>query len=115
MIGLSTRTYDLDGAVLLNENPTASNMDSIGRRVVRQQTLDGGAYFADSGYSASDRTFTVVLTAPSLELQEQLEYITQNYSLLFITCRHGAYLGGISRIAQRRGQLTLTILVSEEA
>ena len=112
MIGLSTMTFDLNGALLLNFDEMRSDISSITRRITRQQTLDGGAYFSDSGHSSSDNTLTVLLPEADEALDNKIRHLVENYSLLFITTRDGAFTGGITKYNTRNGSCILTILIA---
>ena len=61
MIGLSTITFDLDGARIFSGDRNAELKNRKGdRRISRTATLDGGVLIADLGFSDGDRTLSAI-------------------------------------------------------
>lgn len=114
-LGLSTKTYDTSGRVVLfNLIEQSSNIRDYRRRLTRTATLDTGAYIDDRGYYDGDRTIGVSATGDKA-LFDSLLYITQNYSSLWIFLPDGAYNGNVQSLNQTGGNINLTILLESEA
>jgi len=114
MIGLSTRTFDLAGAILLREYKEETDIDELTRRITRLPTLDGAAYINDGGYSASDRVMSVIIRDLNKADTDILRNITKNYSTITICTEVGAFLGNIDSFNINRGRVTVTLLISAE-
>lgn len=96
MISLSTTTFDLSGDLLINRyslNETRNR--DYERRVSRTATLDGSAVLSDGGYSAGDRTVTIVVKQADSDTIATARYLIQNYSTLWLSQADGAYLSVI--------------------
>ena len=114
-IGLSTKTYDNAGRVVLFDLiEQSSKLRDYRRRLTRTATLDTGAYIDDRGYFDGDRTIDVVAYGSKATF-DSLLYITQNYSSLWVFLPDGAYNGNIQRLTQDAGRIRLTLLIESEA
>ena len=92
-IGISTLTYDPNGAMLLKLDPaTELKNDQGGRRVSRTATLDGGASVFDSGYSVADRTYITKSIDNDGSLARWAEYITKTYTQVLLSTRFGLFV-----------------------
>ena len=89
MIGLSTLSYDPNGAALLSAR--ISNPYSAQRRGSVTATLDGGVSVYDTGYSEADQTLSATVRNPSRALLVQLKYLVAYYGQLLMTCELGAF------------------------
>lgn len=91
--GLSTPTYDLNGALLLHCEET-SDIGGVTRRVSRTATLDGDSVLTDFGVTAADTT--VRLRIPlNKALDDSLRRLVTLYPVLVLTTRLGCYLGAV--------------------
>ena len=90
---LSPATYWFGHPPVLDLAP-ASGTTARDRRLTRSPTLDGGAVFADGGWSEADRTLTLAIrgldAATSATLAEIAAYPVQRLSLA-----HGLYEGRV--------------------
>lgn len=110
---LSTRTFDLDGAVFLsNLHPGKSELSSWRRRANRIATLDGGAYIDDLGYSPADRTIILALVNPVRDVVDSLQYLVKNYAELTLVIPDGAYKGMLNKVEHTGGDLRAEFLIS---
>lgn len=116
-IALSSQLYALDGAVILRDLSAESDLHSSARRVTRTPTLDGGAHFFDTGYTAADRTITVGVDASSISSDQRasLQALMRRYA--FITCvtAEGVFVASPESYAETNGRITLTLLVKEQS
>lgn len=94
MISLASRTFDLNGTFLFyNEDyETDNELDEASRRVTKTKTLDGGVYINDNGYTASDKTITIVLVNPSKELASGLKRLLQVHGEVTISMNNEVLL-----------------------
>ena len=115
MIGLSTITFDLDGALIIDtdRNEDVRNIKAE-RRISRTATLDGSVLIADMGYTDGDRTITVVENKTSQATIAFIQYIFQYYSLIVATTDDGAYEVAPERYSVDNGKLTASFLVSSK-
>lgn len=115
MIGISTMNYDEFGAMIfpLSDTDEAVN-DSAARRCTRTATLDGGCEIYDTGYSDSDRTLRVKEKDVDLTLIDFVKYIIQNYGLIVVTTRDGAYRGVPDSYNVKNGVLLFNILIESK-
>jgi len=112
MIGLSTRTFDLAGAIIIRELPGESDLEVFERRLSKTATLDGGVVVEDRGYTHGDRTFTVVAPT-SIALRDALSYLTQSYSELVVSTAGGVFLAHPLRCLVARERTTMILEVKE--
>ncbi|MEH6575793.1 MAG: hypothetical protein V7731_01830 [Amphritea sp.] len=118
MIGLSTRSFDLAGALYLHAadlDLSQTKLNSISRRSTRTPTLDGGAVLYDQGFSAADRTLTVAVKTTSKTVADSVKHLVQTYSELVVSLDDGAYLCNPQRVYDRGEYLVLTLLIYQEA
>ena len=105
MIGLSTSTYDLNGAITLNvrlDNPYQTE-----RRGTVSATLDISSTVYDWGYSVSDASYTATMKTPSKSLLSQLNYLIAYYPSLIVSTEIGVYAARV-KMAQSGNGITLT-------
>jgi hypothetical protein len=113
MIGISTQTYDLDGARIFR-NPEDLKNRRGERRVSRTGTLDGGVVITDLGFADGDRTILVNEPNASLASVDFARYLVEHYSLVNVMTEDGAYSAVPSAYDVSNGELSLTMLVSEK-
>jgi len=89
MIGLSTKTFAIDGDLILDELPT-TDKDLSSRRITKTKTLDGGVTIEDRGYTPKDRKFTIRVPA-TLELRAKLLSFIEFQNNLTLTMEDGAF------------------------
>lgn len=113
MIGLTAPVFDIDGALLIKEthNQTAP---TLGRRLSRTATLDGGAEITDLGYSEGDRTFIFETTSLTKSEGELLEYFLKTYPLMILSHESGCYIGAIDNLDLSSYPQKFTFLVKEK-
>jgi hypothetical protein len=116
MIGVSAQTYDLDGCRLFMQADleTEAANRTLSRRATRTATLDGGVVISDSGAAHGDRDITVVEPMASEEVVAWAAYIVENYELVTVTMRDGAFSGCPETFGINAGSLELKILVKEK-
>lgn len=90
MIGLSTKTFDMNGDILLDELKGESNINTTARRVTKTRTLDGDVDIEDRGYTPKDRAFTIQVNA-TLELRAILLNMLTFHNNLTLTMEDGAF------------------------
>lgn len=113
-IGLATPTYDLDGAIII-QNDLDEVRYSGARRILRIATLDGGVYVSDFGYTAADRTIAIKISNAIEVVFEQLRYLMENYSSLVVCTPHGAYTGALQDVTHSGGDVEATLLLTGDA
>lgn len=97
-IGISTETYDLDGAKALNNDPATDQKNNDGaRRVSRTATLDGGCVIYDNGYTAADRKFLVRTPDDNGTIAAWAERIFKNYTSITLSTQNGIFKAAPSR------------------
>lgn len=106
MIGLSTATYDPNGALRL----TARVQDDrqANRRGTITATLDGSCSVYDGGYSITDQSWNTTLRRPALALLTQLQYLVAYYAELTLCCETGVFAARVS-YTMRNELLTITL------
>lgn len=75
MIAISTVLFDLDGNFIFYDkdlNTDQSKTDEATRRTSKVQTLDGGVFVDDSGYSVGDSDIKVSVKSPTKALYKKL-------------------------------------------
>ena len=112
-IGISSHTYDLEGAFLLDILPDQSNLADFGRRVERTATLDGGAAITDGGFSHGDRTITLACE-PGEETVDALQQFFQDYANCVLTLPDGCYDAYFQDMKDDFGVVIITLLIKEE-
>ncbi len=90
MIGLSTKTFDINGDLILEELERSSDINKSNRRVTKTKTLDGSVAIEDRGYTPKDRRFTIRVEA-TLFLRERLLTFLQFHNALTLTTEDGAF------------------------
>jgi hypothetical protein len=116
MIGLATKTYDIDGARIFETDRAADQSNRQGsRRQSRTATLDGGVSIYDTGYSDGDRTVTLVEPNAPPESIDYARYLCETYSLVIVSMDDGVYeAAGPAYGVSEDGELTVTMLVKSK-
>ena len=112
MIILSAIDFDFDGVVSIRESPD-TDYGAISRRANRVPTLDGGAVFNDTGYSAADRIFTIRWRA-SREQLDQVARLVKLHRFVHVSTREGLFIGMPQSVEHAGAGATLTIWIREE-
>lgn len=111
-IGISTLTYDLNGARIVNQIVSTEIENNNGmRRSSRTPTLDGNAVITDMGYSVSDRNY-VIQTRDNVS--GWFEYLCRNYSRIKISTRNGVFIGLPESWQEKEKYNELRILIEKE-
>jgi len=111
MIGLSKKTQDASGAILITENYNSKIYDAAAR-VSRQGTLDGGVVIDHQGVVAGDRTLAVRCTLSETELAV-VKTLFENETYVIIATETGCYTGVISRLSGDYGDFLITLMIKE--
>lgn len=111
-LSISAPSFDPAGKVWVSTT-SDSDMRSVGRRVNRAKTLDGGAVFNDAGYVAADRTLVVAFREQE-GTYAQVERLLKLYPHLIISTPDGVFAAVPESLRQQRGVNTLRLLVMEE-
>lgn len=108
-----TKDFDPAGDRLLSLVPGKSKLGDVSRRRNRVKTLDGGYAIEDRGYSASDRTMSLVFAVSDSEL-DHLRHITASYTYAYICIGKQLYYVSIARLSEGVNQATLFVDVEKE-
>jgi hypothetical protein len=111
-IGLSSRTYMQDGAVLLAPL-SGTNLRGLERRVSRTKTLDGGCVITDGGISAGDKKFNISL-ASTKALWDLIRGIFSGALWVTVSTDESCYLAKIENISEAEGKITISVLIKED-
>ncbi|EMG36616.1 hypothetical protein PCS_02628 [Desulfocurvibacter africanus PCS] len=109
MIGISALTYDPDGALLIPGHPD-SDLGSLGRRVSRTQTMDGGVVIQDFGFADGDRELSIVIMRDS-KLVGQVSRLLRLYDLVLVCLEDGAYEAALESVRQSVDSCIVRILI----
>ena len=115
MIGLSTITFDLEGARIFSGDRNADLKNRKGdRRISRTATLDGGVLIADLGFSDGDRTLSAIELDATQEAVNFAQYIVEHYTLINAATDDGVYEVAPESYIVDDGKLTITLLVNRK-
>lgn len=115
-LAISTITFDQRGCVELDLNLAAEGILNRGRRVIRNQTLDGGVAVEDLGFSVGDLTWLVKAKVTKAQV-EVLRYLVQTYGEVRAVTFEGVYRAVFSPdcLDERQAPfITLRLLVKEK-
>jgi len=110
---ISSTVADLAGSVRFKFDPTKTEIFSLGRRVSRRPTLDGGSVIDDYGYTDSDRTFTIVARLPGTMI-DAVNYVLKTFSTIVISTVDGLYFGSFQSTKVKGSEVTMKILIKEK-
>jgi len=113
-VGISSHTYDLAGAFILDASIEDSDLFSMNRRVSRTETLDGGVDVSDFGFSHGDRTVTLVSEIENEDTINSLQAFFQTYSNVVLSLRNGVYDAYMSDFKNDFGRVSMVFLIYEE-
>ena len=113
MIALTAIDFDPSGFVTLHELPT-STLSDIRRRSNRVPTLDGGAVFNDTGYSAGDRTFSIKWRIKSRDELAQVQRLLKLHRFIRVATREGLFDALPQSVNDSGGEGELILLVKTE-
>lgn len=93
-----------------------SDFAYLSRRINRTATLDGGAFIADNGYTASDGTIKIVIDASnnSTQTAETLALIIQQFGMVTVASKHGIFLAAFDSITPSKNQLSVKFLIKSK-
>lgn len=111
-IGVATLVADPLGGFLMDVDPSKSRLGNRIRRVSRVATLDGGSAVLDSGYSDTDRTIMLDITALTEFEVDRLEYLIQAYSSVLLFLPDGAFRASPESLTRNSNRLSATFLIS---
>lgn len=112
MIVLSTTVLATLNVPLIFDETSGTDLCGIARRVSRTATLDGGALFADYGYTDADRTLTVE-GYMNFEQYQQLGELVADYPMLTLASREGLFQGAVQTMNRTSNGARFTFLVGE--
>lgn len=112
MIGISTRTYNDSGDIVIHES-IDSDMEKYPKRAARVSTLDGGAVIVDGGFSHGDRTIKIKASLTRTEAAKLLA-IHQTETLIYISMQDGFFSGTIEDLDLNGGEIEMSILIEEK-
>ena len=110
MIGISTKTANIDGAMLFPEEPTETEL--LTARVSRSKTLDGSAKIIHAGYAEGDRTIRVISKMTEAKW-EQLKTIFKTELLINLATIDGFYTAAITSIKPSGPNAEIKIIIED--
>jgi len=113
MIGLSKRTQDAAGAIIIDET-NQSKIYDVRARISRAETLDGGVVIDHLGVVDGDRTILIKCVVSAAD-EDIIRSLCENETLINITISDGAYTGAIESLSGDDGNLALSIFLKESA
>lgn len=115
-IAISAPMYREGGEIILRDLSADADLSSWSRRVTRVPTLDGGAHFTDTGYSAADRTMTAVMRSDVVSdaAMDVLRVLFREYAMLTVCTQEGVFMASPESVQHVGGNVTLTLLVREQ-
>lgn len=113
MIQLTAIDFDPFGFITLHELPS-SELSSIQRRSNRVATLDGGAVFNDTGYSAADRTFNIKWRIRSRDEIAQVRRLLKLHRFIRVSTREGMFEALPQSLSDNGSEGDLTLLIKTE-
>lgn len=115
MIGLSSTTFDLQGAILLAGSNLASDVDAGERRIAKYKTLNGGVSVYDNGFVAADSKYQVRIRKSDQDTVNTVRHLISNYAIVVVTSLIGAFRAVISSYKYTGGDLVIVIELIESA
>ena len=115
MIGLSTPTFDLEGAILLKGVNLSSDVDAGERRIAKYKNLDGTVSIYDNGFVAADTRYSLRIKDPDVDTVDTIRHLISNYAAVIITSLIGCFRAVISQYRYASGELSITIELIEAA
>jgi len=112
-IGLASRTYNADGAMIINPLPQYTNIRDKVRRVSRTKTLDGGVVITDGGVSAGDRTFDIAFASDDTKWGI-LQALFSNALWVTVSTDEACFLGKLEKIKEQDGKISMSVLIKQD-
>jgi len=112
IISLAAYLFDWEGDYLV-EADQDSTLSHVGRRVSRSATLDGGCVIVDNGYTASDATFTLIVSDIDNITRLGILGMIQRHSLLVAAFDNNVFLGAVETVEDTR-KLKIRFLVKQQ-
>ena len=116
MVILTDKVFDLAySPLMLDFEPSSTNLRDTNRRLNRVATLDGGVVLDDAGYSDGDRSVTITIYAPTQAEQAALQGMIEGGGTQRLATHDGVFEGGIERLTQYAGSsIGIDFLVSSK-
>jgi len=105
MISITTKLFDVDGYLLLNN---ASINVTERRRASISETLDGNAIYDDAGYSSADSNYTIRVTRPTQAEINKARYLLSAHAHHQLSANGYFFTGVLSSVSQSTDNLTMT-------
>ena len=113
MIIISPIDFDVDGALIIEENPQSSDFGTSTRRQNRIATLDGNSSLQDRGFSSSDLTFTLAAKKYNEEDFSRLRSFLETYPLVRFSCRLGSFKGSLSDLDDSKSRFKFLVVSND--
>jgi len=110
MISITSTSADPSGALIIDALPS-SDIDTKSARISRSQTLDGGVYINNSGFSDGDRTLRISAKLMT-DQADKLTHIINNFNLVCISMSDGFYTGAIQFVKKTGILYKITIYLN---
>lgn len=112
MVIITKTTQATNSYIKIKELPD-SDLYSAQARVSRSATLDGGSVVDHLGFVEGDRTMQVHGLLTKSEVAKLYE-IFQNELLVGLACEDGYFVGAISAMVRKAGDVKFTFLVKDK-
>jgi len=105
-VGISARTYDLNGALVFEINPKdLAKIYEVGaRRFSVSETLDGGASVYDTGYSDAKAVVRLNAAESSGDIMDFFIYIVRSYTLVIVSLPTGCFTAVPGKKGLKKGK-----------
>lgn len=113
IISMCSNLYDAFGDFVLNVDFLDSDFSHISRRVSRTATLDGGSVIVDNGYSASDATFSIVISDIDDSKRLLLLLMIQRHSEIIVSAKNNIFLGVVETL-EDKDKMKIKFLVKRQ-
>lgn len=113
MIVISNLDFDVDGALVIEEDPQRSDFGTASRRQNRVATLDGNSVLQDRGYSNSDLTFTIVAKSFTDESFRRLRSLLESYPVVRFSCRLGSFTGSLRDLVEADSKFKFLVVTND--
>jgi len=112
MISIATITQNTSGNIDFDELPKTTLYDASAR-VTRTATLDGGSSIVHSGFSDSDRTFSIYAIVTEVQAKI-LKSIHETETLINLSCVEGYFSGMIKKLKVDDTEMYIQFLIKEK-
>jgi len=110
MISVSSIEFDVDGAIIFEEDIQNTNYGKLSRRGNRIATLDGSAIMQDRGFSISDLKFKITVRTYSKIAFSRLKTLLEQSSLQRISTKEGVFIGRLKNISEENNRFGFEVL-----